>query len=185
MIGLWLALSATPAFADSMTVYDEDRWRGNTTWPTATVMDTAAGDIVELSEEPGRLTINAQTRPEYGYFSVQFEGPGVAGRLEKGVYPAAQRTYQRHKDRPGIGYSASSYYGFSYCKIFRGSFEVLDLVRDSSDRITGAWIVWEQHCEGEIDVLRRGPRRASRTLPARAPCPLTCGSRRLSRAGTA
>ncbi|MDA0181723.1 hypothetical protein OJ997_15570 [Solirubrobacter phytolaccae] len=141
---------AAPAFADSLTVNDEDRWSGSGSWPRSAVVDTAAGDLVTMTEEPGRITITGDRRPEYESYAVSFEGPGVAGRLERGVYPDAQPSSQRQKDHPGMTFAASYYYEGWTCKRPRASFEVLDIARDLTDKITRVWIVWEWHCEGEM-----------------------------------
>jgi len=115
-VGLWLALGTTPAWADSLTVHDEDRWRGSSVWPRSSVLDTASGDKVTMSGGPGRLSITASSNIEYVNFRLDFEGPGEAGRLERGVYPDAQPAGARQLDHAGLGFDASYYYAWSSCK---------------------------------------------------------------------
>ena len=87
LVGLWLALGTTPALADSLTVHDEDRWRGTTVWPRSSVLDTATGDNVTMSEVPGRLTITASSTIEYLNFRLSFEGPADrVTKLEQGLH---------------------------------------------------------------------------------------------------
>src|SRR5262245_29100186 len=110
VLASWLLLGATPAFADSITVYDEGRWSGYPfTQPRTIVADTASGDSVKAVMRDGNLQVTATTHDVFEGAMAEFAGRGVTGELAVGSYPDAQDSWARQADHPGIhvqtGYS--------------------------------------------------------------------------------
>ena len=152
VLAAWLMVGAVPASADTVTLYDEGGWSGTGIPPKTTVYDTAAGDPITVEARDGGIRVNARVLNDFmSSVGLEFHGPGVAGELRPGVYPDADYAWRRQADRAGLFVQAGYIYG--QCSKYRGSLEVRELVRDGTGKVTRAWIVFEQHCEGVVTSL--------------------------------
>jgi hypothetical protein len=82
-------------------------------------------------------------------YTLEFAAPPGKVLLAGGVYVNAQRAPFREAGRPGIDIHGSG----RGCNTITGLFEVKDIVVAPNGTVTGAWIVYEQHCEGGSAAL--------------------------------
>ncbi len=82
------------------------------------------------------------------YITIAFEAPD-GEVLEPGIYRDVQRRPFRDPDRPGLEVSGRDL----SCNAVNGSFEIKELVKGADDSVERAWIVYEQHCDGETPAV--------------------------------